>query len=115
MIAGPGRIRAIIDGVWQHSGESQSFALVEIGVTGLTVLTEDRCAAGAHVSSLGRTKSGETALLCQDLDSVQFGVFDEEHGRMAWRWKQALDRTSIVRTTEHGMPTPTARASFVNH
>lgn len=52
MIVGPGRIRAILDGIWQPAGLSnQNFALVEIGEKGLTVLTEASCADGVHASS----------------------------------------------------------------
>jgi hypothetical protein len=92
MVVGPGRIRAILDGIWQPGGLlSQNFALVEIGEKGLTVITEASCAEGFHPSSLGRMKSGESAILCQGFAGVQLGVFDEEHQRIAWRWQQALD------------------------
>lgn len=98
MIVGPGRIRAVLDGIWR-GGDGERFALVEMSETGLTVLAEDDCAQGFHVSSLGRTKSGDSAVLCQGFDGVAFGVFDEAHGRMDWRWTQALDTREPVITS----------------
>ena len=103
MVVGPGRIRAILDGIWQPGGLfSQSFALVEIGEKGLTVLTEASCTNGFRASSLGRMKSGESAILCQGVDGVQLGVFDEERRRIVWRWQQALDtRVPVIQSVSY--------------
>jgi len=103
MVVGPGRIRAILDGIWQPGGLlSQSFALVEIGEKGLTVLTEASCTNGVRASSLGRMKSGESAILCQGVDGVQLGVFDEERRRIVWRWQQALDtRVPVIQSVSY--------------